>query len=601
MHSERYIQAIHRDIVEGKRQAVIWGWRDYLGLVRWQQGFPVDAVLDTKWEYWDRVIEGYPIRNPHEIVDYRRDRVAVITLYTQPRVYEYMKKLGYACVPPRPSAEILRRMAPDGGKKMPMTSASFRDIRERLLPRLRDPSALTPDGVWGSGKERKALRNLLSRYNHDDLIYYAASHVRTRHAFHSRRAPRVCLVANALVPGGAERQLVNLAAGFRRIGWDAAILTTMDHDAAPHYADDLKAHDIELHNVHPMAWRSGLRPAFDQLMDVPDDLLMALWHLPTPMLARLPSTVHFLRTYAPDFLICYLDWPNTIAGLAGLFAGVPKILLSGRNHNPTEFPHFYGGATDDMRRIYKILMRHDDVVLTNNSPNGAESYAKWLNAPTKSISFVPNCLGMGFEKAPAPPQRRATRRKLGVKTTTPVIVGIFRLAPEKRPLLFVKIIDKLRRKIPDLHAFICGDGMMRPEVEKDIAKRKLGGHITLLGPRKDVRDILAAADLMLHTAEYEGMPNVILEAQAQALPVVATEGGGVEICLSPALHPYKAKRDDDKGMVKSCLTLLNDPALRRKIGTAARRDTLKSFSLAKLVERTAAAARIDLNQGKRTP
>jgi glycosyltransferase involved in cell wall biosynthesis len=124
-------------------------------------------------------------------------------------------------------------------------------------------------------------------------------------------------------------------------------------------------------------------------------------------------------------------------------------------------------------------------------------------------------------------QRWNFRESLGIKPEAPVICGVFRLQEEKRPLMFIDVVQRVKSKIPDLKVVIAGEGYMEEEMRARMRELGLSDLVTLLGRRQDIPLIMSSSDVVLLTSREEGMPNVLLEAQSCGVPVVATRVGGV--------------------------------------------------------------------------
>jgi glycosyltransferase involved in cell wall biosynthesis len=219
----------------------------------------------------------------------------------------------------------------------------------------------------------------------------------------------------------------------------------------------------------------------------------------------------------------------------------------------------------------------------------ADSYADWLELPRDAVEMIPNALQPDVYADTNPIATAALSARLEIDAGTPLLAGIFRLVPEKGAFDFVEVAARLHRRYPALRTILCGVGPLRQAIERDIAARGLEGKIVLIGAVDDVGALYRRATLLLHTAHFEGMPNVIMEAQACGLPVVCTRVGGTPACLSPQLIPFMRDAGDCAGLTDSCVALLDDPtaldALRHQVAAEVR----KRFSVAGLVANTLAA------------
>ena len=98
-----------------------------------------------------------------------------------------------------------------------------------------------------------------------------------------------------------------------------------------------------------------------------------------------------------------------------------------------------------------------------------------------------------------------------------LVLGVGRLVEQKRPMTFLNLAKKLRQRIPNTRFVWVGDGDLAPVWQKTILREGLEGTVSSVGWQADVLPYLAAGDLLLHVAEFEGLPFVILEAMAAGL------------------------------------------------------------------------------------
>ncbi|HET6277745.1 MAG TPA: glycosyltransferase family 4 protein, partial [Candidatus Polarisedimenticolia bacterium] len=107
--------------------------------------------------------------------------------------------------------------------------------------------------------------------------------------------------------------------------------------------------------------------------------------------------------------------------------------------------------------------------------------------------------------------------------------------------------------------------------------------VRIVDQREDVGRWLAGADLFCLTSNYEGLPNVVLEAMAAGLPVICTDFESArEVIPDPSLGLI-IPRDDDAALAGTALELLDDPARGRRIGAAARAHARTAYSWERLV------------------
>src|SRR5262249_57772804 len=119
----------------------------------------------------------------------------------------------------------------------------------------------------------------------------------------------------------------------------------------------------------------------------------------------------------------WLDWDNVRAGLAAVLAGVPKIVLSCRNINPTHF-NLYQPYMD---AAYRALIQVPTVTLVNNSRAGADDYAAWIGMPRTDIKVIYNGVDFRMQGRLSADAAIALRSAMGIPTDAFVIGGVFLL------------------------------------------------------------------------------------------------------------------------------------------------------------------------------
>ena len=579
--------ALYQKAIKGDIRLIGWGIRNGFHLNRWQELFSLESFVDSNIKYWDQEINGCLVSNPYILRNHSPESSAIIDYYMAGIVADYAKRTsGIECLPPMNVQHVLREAAlwhKNGSrhKSEPMSQ----HMLDNLL------KALAPITAKYSGKPHdiQKLSSLLSGYNWTDCVAAALRTIPQQ----PLESHSVLLVTNSLYPGGAERQMINCATGFSQKGWHAHFCSIMSDYVTPHYLHTLQQNDIPYHfpPADLTATNNG-EMLNEVLAGLSPEARLALWHLPHEFILPTTALIRHIQKTKPRLIIAYLDWANVIAAFAGALCGVPDIIISGRNYPPDHFPHFFERVTPLFYNAYQVLANQPSVHFTNNAPDAGVAYAKWLDIPKEKITFVPNCLTASFMKRPPKAKIDAIKRQYGIKPKDKIVLGVFRLAPEKRPNKFVEVLAKLVKWDKNIKGIICGIGPLEPDLHKLAKKLGISDRLVFAGLTDSVTEFMNAADILLHTSAFEGMPNVMLEAQSQALPVVCTKSGGVINCLAVELQPYALDKNDWKGVVAAAQKLLNQPKLRKEIGEAARQYVRKEHSIPKLVARNLALTKV---------
>ncbi len=391
----------------------------------------------------------------------------------------------------------------------------------------------------------------------------------------------VVLYMGHLNSGGAERQHVNLAAGLMQRGHSVRVLTSNPLQGEDsHYAARLERLRIPVSQAGgpgALASRERLGRDVNRLLrSVTPEIRGPIWALASQLMLR-----------TPDLLHATLDYTNVVGGAAALLAGVPHILLSTRNVNPSHFS-FYRPWMDHW---YRFLGTLPQVHFIANSRVGAEDYSRWTGIPLSRFTVILNGVDLAGLPEPAPGQVAAVRAELGAQTGDPVVAGIFRLSWEKQPLLFLDVVAKVARAMPGLKVALVGVGADRERVERGIVARRIESIVSMLGQRRDIPAILSAADLLLLTSAHEGTPNVALEAQWFGCPPVLTAAGGSPETVEPGVTGFLHAIDDADGLAGSVMRLLTDHGLKARMAEAGRRRIRDHFSIERTLEKTLAVYR----------
>ncbi|MCI4664761.1 MAG: glycosyltransferase [Neomegalonema sp.] len=127
--------------------------------------------------------------------------------------------------------------------------------------------------------------------------------------------------------------------------------------------------------------------------------------------------------------------------------------------------------------------------------------------------------------------KAAAMRKLGLPETARLIGTAGRLEAVKAQHVLIEAMSALAA---DVHCVIAGEGSERPALEAKIAELGLGARVTLLGHRDDLFELMPGFDLFCLPSLNEGLPRVVLEAQACDVPVIASDVGALKDAINPA-------------------------------------------------------------------
>jgi glycosyltransferase involved in cell wall biosynthesis len=296
--------------------------------------------------------------------------------------------------------------------------------------------------------------------------------------------------------------------------------------------------------------------------------------IPDPIV--IPKLIKIIKEWEPDVLHSNMIHANLLARIVRLLVKVPVQISTAQNVDESE-----GQAWRDY--AYRITDSLCDCT-TNVSKLGVKRYIDiGLTKASKTI-FIPNSVDTN-QFYPNLDLRKKTREQLGIQEQF-AWLAVGRFYPQKDYPTMIQAFGFSLKEKPDSLLFIAGEGPLQGEV-KDLAK-SLGieSNIRFLGPRRDILSLMNAADAHLMSSVWEGMPLVLLEAASTALPIIATNAGGIpETVLNgetgilvPPKNPHK--------LADAMQQLIDMPQIQRiNMGKKGREYVLANYSTNEVVNK----------------
>ncbi|MBI1752005.1 MAG: glycosyltransferase [Acidobacteria bacterium] len=356
--------------------------------------------------------------------------------------------------------------------------------------------------------------------------------------------------------GGAETQLVRIALTLKRRGWEVGVLTMLPSVA---FVEDLQAAGIPLVECimpsRKQPWRA------------------------------LPKVVRQLRAWRPPVLVTFNFPADAMGRIAGKLARVPAIVGSLR----TAF------VKNGLRRLFYRLTE-PFITLTVSNSQAAIDYmvARRLLTPRKT-RVIPN--GMLASSYPAAASREAVRAELGIPADTFLWLAVGNLRPAKDYPTLLEAAGRCAAAHPAFRLCVVGGGEELDSLLADVEAHGLQDRVRFLGQRADVPRLLAAADAFVLSSAWEGLPNTVMEAMASALPVVATDVGGVSELIEEAHSGFIVPPRRPASLADRMGALMALPAeARSAMGAAGRARMVADFDIERVVDQWEEALR--LRRGK---
>jgi glycosyltransferase involved in cell wall biosynthesis len=333
---------------------------------------------------------------------------------------------------------------------------------------------------------------------------------------------RVSFIAGNLALGGAERQLFYIVQALHRSGASPSVLCLT---AGDHFEYEIRRLGVPIVSVG--GTRSRLR---------------RLWNICRAAAALRPHIVQSQHFYA-----------NLYAVAAARTVGAREV----------------GAVRNDARsevRANGSVLGHLSLrtprVLAANSRAGVDN-AVALGTAAEKLHLLPNVIDTDlFRPGPA----------TGCRHSDPVRLLLVGIRPEKRVDRFLAVLRRVRDRVGcRVRGTIVGDGSERSRLEALSVELGLtADDVEFRGWVIVTADLYREADVLLLPSDHEGTPNVVMEAMAAGLPVVATRVGGVVDLVQDGETGFSVDVGDDDAMVDAVATLVEDRCLRRRMGTAGR-------------------------------
>ncbi len=280
-----------------------------------------------------------------------------------------------------------------------------------------------------------------------------------------------------------------------------------------------------------------------------------------------------------DVVHAYNFYGNVFGIVPAKLAGTPVVIASIRDRGAY--------LTPMQKRVQRFVCRFADCVLVN-----ADAVKEWLVSEgykASKIVVIPNGVELNrFDEAGDPGEIRAG---LGIPDDVPAVMVVSRLTPQKGVEEFLGAAHILSGRFPDARFVIVGyakpaeqdyeDGLKALAVRFGLADR-----VIFTGLRQDVPALLAAATISVMPSHNEALSNVLLESMAAGKPTVATRVGGTPEAISDGVTGLLVEPRDAAALAASIARLLDDPALARRLGRAARQHIENRYSVDQMVRAT---------------
>jgi glycosyltransferase involved in cell wall biosynthesis len=270
------------------------------------------------------------------------------------------------------------------------------------------------------------------------------------------------------------------------------------------------------------------------------------------------------RAEAPDVVHTHSSKAGILGRLAAALAGVPVVV-----HTYHGFG-FHDRQNPAVKALYAALerccARFTTRLIFVSQANAAYAERHGL---VRSAEWELIRSGVRLADFPAKGDAAALKMSAGIGRHKKLVVSIGNLKPQKNAGDFVAAAAKVAAGDPEARFVFLGDGPQKAALQARAFALGVGDKVLFLGWRRDGAQWLAAADAFALTSLWEGLPRALVEAMASGLPSVCYATDGVTDLLRDGENGYLIAPGDTDAFAGRLSALLNDEALRRRLGAAA--------------------------------
>ena len=281
----------------------------------------------------------------------------------------------------------------------------------------------------------------------------------------------------------------------------------------------------------------------------------------------------FLKAEKPDIVHCHSRrGADMLGGLAASLADVPAVVS--RRVDNTEMRLVAALRYRPFRKVIAISEAIAEVLRDGGIEPGRIVV---IRSAVDADAFG------------TPPDCAALRHSFGIADSAFTIAAAGQLIPRKGHRYLLEAMGMLRATCPRLRLVIFGEGYLNDQLHDQAAALGLGEVVQFAGYRDDLDSFIGCFDLFVHPASAEGLGVAVMKASAAGLPVVACDAGGIGEVVADGTTGLLVAPDDAQALHGAIARLVDDEALRVRLGEAGRKRMQNEFSIA-----TMAAAHLAL-------
>jgi glycosyltransferase involved in cell wall biosynthesis len=347
---------------------------------------------------------------------------------------------------------------------------------------------------------------------------------------------KICFVLPSLSGGGSERAAVQILNGLDEAAWDRSMY--LFKREGPYVGDVSPGVRLDAGN---------------------DDSRTGRWQ----------ALRRFIATTRPDVVVSFLSYFTVLSAVKAAAVGARTVFNlqtpMSAFLSDGDYPWGHGWRRRVFSSVTRVGYASADLIITT-SQGVADDLAERFGLARAAIRVVHNPVDVDTVTAaaaePIDPAHADGWRH-------PVIVAAGRLAEAKNYPLLIDALALLRQRVP-AQLFILGTGDEERSIRAQVSARSLESAVVLCGFQQNPWKYIARADVFALTSRYEGFGNVLVEAMACGVPVVATRSPGTIDIVRDGVDGLLVERHEPAAVAAALERALCDEPLRRSMADAAR-------------------------------
>lgn len=381
---------------------------------------------------------------------------------------------------------------------------------------------------------------------------------------------KILYVIGSLEVGGAEQHLLRVAGALAARGWQPTVFA--------------------LNPGGPLTQAFQAAGVSVQGVALPAKLIRLLRHRRviawTGLFASMLALAWAYWRTRPQITHFFLPAAYIVGGVTSLAAPPMLRIMSRRSLNHYQAKHQL------FRRVEHWLHPRMDLVCGNSGAVIRDLQSEGVQA--ERLRLIYNGIDTtGFE---ARRSRTAVRMELGIDEDAVMLVMVANLIPYKGHADLIQALSDAKGALPSCWVCVCvgRDDGIGSALSSQARAAGIDGHFRFTGSRKDVPDLLAAADVGVLCSHEEGFSNAIIEGMVSGLPMVVTDVGGNAEAVVHGETGLVVPARDPHALGRALLQLCQDQSLRSRMGEAGRERARSQFSMDACVAAYEALYRQDL-------